>query len=204
MFKRRNTEEDEFAFESFADDWDDELNPKAALPKGFLVALAVLIVVLLLSAATWGGVQMWHSSTPVYAAEEWVEAMWTLDSETVLERTCDQEVWVSNAIASGSSITGLLTYLDITQIPGLDEVVVPNVDLERLKREFEIDRSRIEFAEMTNDGETAVVTVQGQLRFRVFAGWYPYRLNETWLMVQEDNRWKWCGQHLPGNEEFTQ
>ena len=152
-----------------------------------------LIVVGVMAAIGFFGYQFWQFSTPVYAAEDWFDAMWMMDSEQVLERTCDQEIWVSNSVASGASITGLISYLDITRIPGLDELMVPGVDLDGLKDEFEIDRSRIEFAEVMNDGQTAVVTAQGQLRFRVFQGWYPYRVNETWLVVQEDDRWKWCG-----------
>ena len=192
MFRRRNQSEEELTFESLPDDWDN-MDSKFAVPGGFAAMLSVLVVIALIVAATLGGVHLWRSRTPVYAAEEWVEAMWTMDSETVLDRTCDQEIWASNAVASGASIKGLIGYLDITQIPGLDELLVSGVDLTELKNEFEIDRSRIVFEEVMNDEVNSVVTVQGQLRFRVFEGWYPYRLNETWQMVQEDGRWKWCG-----------
>lgn len=189
MFKRRKQSEDEFEFESFSDEWDST-GSKFALPGGFAVFLIGLALVLVIALGGW---LLWRNRSPVFATEDWFEAMWSMDSETVLDRTCDEEIWVSNAVASGASITGLIGYLDITQIPGLDEVVVPGIDLDGLKDEFEVDRSRIEFAEVMNDGTTAVVTVQGQLRFRVFEGWYPYRLNESWLLVQEDDRWKWCG-----------
>lgn len=193
MFKRRSKQSDD-EFDDYAFDGDlEQSGRRGALPGGLVALLVILIVLGVLAALGFLGYQFWRATTPVYAAEDWFDAMWAMDSEKVLDRTCDQEIWVSNAVASGSSITGLIDYLNITQIPGLDEVAVPGVDLDGLKDEFEIDRSRIEFAEVMNDGETAVVTVQGQLRFRVFKGWYPYRLNETWSIVQEDERWKWCG-----------
>lgn len=192
MFRRRKQSEDEF--DNYAFDDALEQTERSGLPRSLIALLAILIGIAGLAGLGFLGYQVWQSSTPVYAAEDWFNAMWTMDSEMVLDRTCDQEIWVSNAVASGASITGLIDYLDITEIPGLDEVVIPGVDLDGLKEQFEIDRSRIEFAEVIHDGETAVVTVQGQLRFRVFKGWYPYRLNETWVIVQEDERWKWCGQ----------
>lgn len=192
MPRRRSQTDIEFEVESFADELDS-MGSMSALPSGFVLFLMMLIIIALIVAGSFGGWQLWQSRTPVYAAEDWFNAMWDVDSETVLDRTCDEEIWVSNAVASGASITGLIDFLDITQIPGLDEVIIPGVDLEGVKEQFEIDRSRIEFAEVMNDGATAVVAAQGQLRFRVFKGWYPYRLNEMWLLVQEDERWKWCG-----------
>ena len=139
MFKRRKQSDDEFEFESYSDEWDSRGN-KFALPGGFAVFLIVLVLVLVIALGGW---LLWRNRSPVFATEDWFEAMWSMDSETVLDRTCDEEIWVSNAVASGASITGLISYLDITQIPGLDEVVVPGIDLDGLKDEFEVDRSRI-------------------------------------------------------------
>jgi hypothetical protein len=194
MLGRRNKQsEDEFDDYSFDDDLE-KLGKRGSLPASLKAVIVVLVVAGVLLALGLLGYQFWQSSTPVYAAEDWFNGMWDVDSERVLDRTCDQEIWVSNALASGASLSGLVDYLDITQIPGLDEVLIPGVDLDGLKDQFEIDRSRIEFEEVMNDGQTAVVTAKGQLRLRVFQGWYPYRLDETWLIVQEDGRWKWCGQ----------
>ncbi|HRQ41831.1 MAG TPA: hypothetical protein PLD25_28240 [Chloroflexota bacterium] len=194
MFKRRSKQsEDEFDDYLF-DDNLETFGKRGSLPASLKAVIIVLVIGGVLLALGLLGYQFWRSGTPVYAAEDWFDAMWAIDSERVLDRTCDQEIWVSNAVASGASLSGLVEYLDVTQIPGLDELLVPGVDLDGLKEAFEIDRSRIEFAEVMNDGATAVVTARGQLRLRVFQGWYPYRLDETWLIVQEDERWKWCGQ----------
>ncbi len=194
MFRRHDKQaEDEFDDYSFDDDLE-KLGKRGSLPASLKAVIVVLVAAGVLLTLGFLGYQLWRSNTPVYAAEDWFSAMWAIDSERVLDRTCDQEIWVSNAVAGGASITGLVEYLDITQIPGLDEVLIPGVDLDGLKNQFEIDRSRIEFAEVMNDGVTAVVTAKGQLRFRVFQGWYPFRMDETWLIVQEDARWKWCGQ----------
>ncbi len=193
MFGRRKKE---FEYEAYDDVWDDDdfkSGGGVSLPGGFTAVLAIIIAMLVIFALGWGGMQLWRAGTPAYAAEKWFDAMWSMDSETVLDRTCDQEIWVSNALASGASVAGLAEYLDITQIPGLDEFLIPGLDMDSLKDEFEIDRSRIEFAEVSASEETAVVAAKGQIRFRIFKGWYPYRLDETWLMVKEDGRWKWCG-----------
>lgn len=193
MFGRRRKE---FEYEEYDDDWGDDdlkLGGSASLPGGFTAVLVIVLIILVISALGFGGMQLWRVGKPVYAAEQWFDAMWAMDSETVLDRTCDQEIWVSNTLASGASVAGLTEYLDITQIPGLDEFLIPGIDLDGLKDEFEIDRSRIEFAEISGGEETAVVTAKGQIRFRILKGWYPYRLDETWLMVKEDGRWKWCG-----------
>ncbi|MCL4266927.1 MAG: hypothetical protein KJ069_27355 [Anaerolineae bacterium] len=193
MFRRHDKQaEDEFDDYSFDDDLE-KLGKRGSLPASLKAVIVVLVAVGVLLTLGFLGYQLWRANTPVYAAEDWFNGMWDVDSERVLDRTCDREIWVSNAVASGASISGLVEYLDITQIPGLDEVLIPGVDLDGLKDQFEIDRSRIEFAEVMNDGVTAVVTAQGQLRFRVLQGWYPYRMDETWLIVQEDARWKWCG-----------
>lgn len=195
MFGRRKQSEDEeeWDVDSFDENEDGMGSSGLALPKGLLIVLVFMVVIAIIAGLGFGATQLLNRRAPAYATEEWVEAMWNTDSETVLDRTCDQQIWVSNVLASGTSISGLMGYLDITQIPGLDQVVIPGVDLNGLKDEFEIDRSRIEFEEVMNDGQTAVVTAQGQLRFRVFDGWYPYRLNETWRVIVEDGRWKWCG-----------
>jgi len=193
MFGKRKQSEDEDVWDGDSFDEDEMSNHGSAFPKGLLIVLVFLVVIAIIAGLGFGVAQMLDRRTPAYAAEAWVEAMWAVDSETVLDRTCDREIWVSDVVASGASISGLMGHLDITQIPGLDNVVIPGVDLDGLKDEFEIDRSRIEFEEVMNDGQMAVVTAQGQLRFRVFDGWYPYRLNETWLVIMEDDRWKWCG-----------
>lgn len=175
------------------DDEDKELDRISPFPRSFLMIVAVIVLVAVIGGIIFMGMRYWQSTKPIYAAEEWFDAMWAMDSETVLDRTCDDEIWVSNTIASGASIGGMLEYLNITQIPGLEDVLIPGVDLEGIADEFEIDRSRIVVEEVVSDEQTAVVTAQGQLRLRVFKGWYPYHLDETWQVLQEDGRWKWCG-----------
>ncbi len=191
--KKTNEYDDDLYLDEFDYSDDDTLSSGASLPGRFMVVLITIVVIVAISALGFLGLRFWQSTTPVYAAEDWFDAMWAMDSETVLDRTCDDEIWVSNAIASGASIGGMVEYLDITQIPDLEKYLIPGVDLESIKNEFEIDRSRIVFEEVISDEQTAVVTAKGQLRIRVFKGWYPYRLDETWQIMQEDGRWKWCG-----------
>ena len=180
-------------FEAF----ENDLDMSGGTPKWVKPVLMIVAILLLVGTAVGVSVLfMQQRNSPTYAVQTWFDAMWDIDSETVLDRTCDEQIWVSNAVSSGFSIGGIIKFLGIEALPGLTEIlgeVVLDVDFEKLGDQFEINRSRLEYEEEMLDGETAVVTVTGQLRFQVFGGWYPYRMNEHWLVVREDDRWKWCG-----------
>jgi hypothetical protein len=189
MFKDKQNE--------WNDVWEDELDDfngqGFSLPGGFVAAIVVIVVVLSLVTVGFFGYRWWRQSQPDYAAEEWFNALWEGEGETVLDRTCDREAWLSNAVNSGSMLTAMGEYFSLIDPSLVEEFLPVEVDLDSLQDEVELDRSQIEIEEVENNGQTAIVTAQGQLRIRVFQGWFPYRLDETWLMVREDDRWKWCG-----------
>lgn len=177
--------------------WEDDEDTQN---NSALLVILILVGIIIIIGLGFGGYKLYQRQTPAHAAEEWFEAAWAIDSETVLDRTCDAEIEVSNLIASAASVRGLIDFFDITSIPGLTSVltdllgeVALDIDLNDLGDQFEIDRSRIKYEEQMIDETIALVTVTGQIRFRVFDGWYPYRMNENWQVLREDDRWKWCG-----------
>lgn len=208
MFKKRRKIEDENNWEDdISSDWDDYEDDlgldleghrgRASLPQGFAVLLGVGAVTLVLLLGGGLAYQMWWWTTPAYAAEEWFEAMWGMDGEAVLDRTCDQERWLSDTINTGSIILGLLEYIDITKIPILEDYLIPGIDISAIRNSLNIDISEMKMNQLTGDENTAVVNANGQVRLRILSGSFAYRIDETWLMVWEDDQWKWCGIHQP-------
>jgi len=183
-------------YDSF-EDFEDDLDASGDAPKWVKPVLIVVAILLLLGIVVGtSALFMQQRNSPMHATQEWFDAMWDIDSETVLDRTCDDQIWVSHAVSAGTSVGGIIKFLGIEALPGFTELLgeaVLDVDFEKLGDNFEIDRSRLEYEERVVDAETAVVTVTGQLRFQIFGGWYPYRMDEHWLVIREDDRWKWCG-----------
>jgi hypothetical protein len=58
---------------------------------------------------------------------------------------------------------------------------------------FEIDTSDVHFVAVSNNGQTASVRVTGAVRYSVMAFADVIDVDETWRMVLEDGKWKWCG-----------
>jgi len=188
MFKRRRQTEEEDIWSDWSDDGDENTSVRSKKWPVLFTAAAVLLLLMAGSGAFW----VKQRSAPTYAAEKWLDAMWTADGYEVMELTCDEQVWVSNLVNSGSVIQGLVKFLGITSIPALDELGL-DVDILGLGDQFEVERSQIKFTEVRQGADSALVTATGRLRIRVFGGWFPYRLNEQWVMVREDDRWRWCG-----------
>lgn len=185
--KRRTDGEYNWSDEPGYDDWETP-SRNSRHP----TILLALILLLLATAVAAGAFWLVQRRTPTYAAEKWFDAMFAANGYRVMELTCDEEIWVSNVVNGGSVVQGFLEFLGITSIPGLDILGVAP-DLQDLSKEIEVDRSQVEFTEVQQSNDSAVVAVNGRLRIRAFGGWFPYRLDEEWLMVREDGQWRWCG-----------
>lgn len=186
MFKRKRYADYEELYEN---EEDSKITNKRVRPWLFVsLTLGALLLVggVATLLTTGNGLRLLRES-PKTTAKTWFEAMWALEGEAVLDRTCDQEIWVSNAVNGGTSIAALLSYLGVPAAEGID------IDLTELSEQLQVDISRLTYEEEDTGDIYAVVAVTGQMRFEVFGGVFPYRLNETWQMVWEDDRWKWCG-----------
>jgi len=132
------------------------------------VFLTFLLFVSLLAACGPG-------DSPEQAAKEWIEAFVNLDGNKLAERTCaaQQEnvqsgaMWVSAFAALGQMFTGQRTKADISDL-----------------RFVTIGRSGSDIAQ---------VRVTGVIRISVLAIAQTQQVDETWQMIREAGRWKWCG-----------
>ena len=55
------------------------------------------------------------------------------------------------------------------------------------------DISDLEFTTTYIDEETAHVRVTGELRVAVLGVAQALPVDETWLVIKEEGKWKWCG-----------
>lgn len=141
--------------------------------------LLLLLVVISGGAAFWG---LEQRNSPVHAAQEWFGAIWEGDGKTVMDRTCDQERWVSDLVNGGQLLSGFIDFF---------EIAIPNVDIDGLN--ISTDREQIKFELVEESENAAVLRVNGRLQIQVLGAWSFYRLNETWVMIREDDQWRWCG-----------
>lgn len=133
------------------------------------LSLALLVIILASMLVGCGPVD-----SPEKAAKEWLEAWATLDGNKLAERTCDAQqeavqsgaIWLSAFAALGQMFTGQRTQADI---------------------------SDLRFVTISKSGDTAQVRVTGEIRTAVLAIAQTQEVDETWLIVREDGKWKWCG-----------
>jgi photosystem II stability/assembly factor-like uncharacterized protein len=97
-----------------------------------------------------------------------------MDGNKLMERTCAEQqesvqetgLWLSAFGVLGQSFIGQQTQTDI---------------------------SDLRFNVVNETGNTARVRVTGQIRTAVLAVAQTQEVDEEWLVVQEDGKWKWCG-----------
>lgn len=133
------------------------------------LSLALLIMILLSLLSACG-----PTDSPDKAAKEWLEAWTNLDGNKLAERTCDAQqenvqsgaIWVSAFAALGEMFTGQRT---------------------------QVDTSDLHFVPISKSGDTAQIRVTGEIRSAVLAIAQTQEVDETWLIVREGGKWKWCG-----------
>lgn len=115
--------------------------------------------------------------SPEKGAKEWFDAMLNLDGNRILERTCVEYRPQIQEWGLWNSAFAMLP-----QLFGLD-----------LKSQGDV--SGLKFDEISNSSSetTAYVRVHGEVRVAVLAFAQSVPVDETWLMVKEDDVWRWCG-----------
>ena len=59
--------------------------------------------------------------------------------------------------------------------------------------DIDFDLRDLEFTVVSRTGDQAVVRVSGELRTSLLFLSVPGQVDDSWLMVREDGRWKYCG-----------
>lgn len=114
------------------------------------------------------------ADSPEKAAREWIDALLNMDGNKLAARTCaaQQEnlqnatLWLSAFAVLGEMLTGQQTEADV---------------------------SDLQFTTISKSGDTAQVRITGEIRTAVLAMAQTQQVDETWQMVREEGRWKWCG-----------
>lgn len=112
--------------------------------------------------------------SPEKAAQEWIEALVSMDGNTLMARTCAAQqgyvqeagLWYSLIGMFGQSFTG---------------------------QQAEVDLSDLNFKTVKRSGDTAQVRVTGEMRVAILAVAQSQYVDEVWTMVREEGKWKWCG-----------
>lgn len=113
--------------------------------------------------------------SPEKAAQEWIEAFANLDGNKIADRTCAAQQANVQQAGLWSSVFNLFGQQTIGQ-------------------EAKTDVSGLKFTTATSSGSAARVRVTGQVRVAILALSQTQNIDETWQMVQENGKWKWCGQ----------
>jgi len=113
--------------------------------------------------------------SPEAAAKEWMQAFANLDGNKIAERTCTAQQANVQQAGMWASVFGMFGQQTIGQ-------------------QSKTDISDLKFTTISSSGDTAQVRVTGQVRFAVLALSQTQDVNETWRMVREDGKWRWCGQ----------
>lgn len=164
------------------------INGRKVIVVGFLLLVGITAVALSITAfSTWSVRQ-----TPEYAVEEWFTAVWDFDGDTMLDRTCDEQIWLANAINLGGSTRGVVEFLGISSIPFLDDLPL-DIELQNLRGQFGVDLTHLHYESTAVSETEVIVMVSGQMRFQIFGGRFAAPLTDQWVARKEYDSWKWCG-----------
>ena len=155
---------------------------KSGLSKGYKVALSAATIAVLCFFLLWIVVfrvgqkaAFPYMDSPERAAQEWLQASVDLDGNKLMERTC---------AAQQENIQEAGMWASVFNIFGQQAIGV----------QAKTDLSGLKFSTTSSSGNTARVRVTGQIRVAVLALAQSQKVDETWRMVKEEGKWKWCGQ----------
>ncbi len=114
---------------------------------------------------------------PVGAARRYMQAAVAYDGNELARRTCAAQQQA--LMEAGLVITALDLIANYYVDVGLEDI--------------DFDLRDLEFTEISRSGDQAVVRVSGELRTSLLFLSVPGQVDDTWLMVREDGRWKYCG-----------
>jgi hypothetical protein len=181
--------------DDFDPDFPRSSNPLTRVPRSFLIGTTLILATLFFGG---GGYFWWYINTPLYALETWVDAIAEVDSETVTQYTCSQQQQLATTFAFSSVFLHVLDSINLTDIPGVKaqlQAVGADIIIEVIKSTISIDSSELSFSEQVVDENTVLVTVDGFVTVKVLTASIPHHIDDVWLVVYEDDQWKWCGQH---------
>lgn len=113
------------------------------------------------------------SSGPEQAAKEFIQASMGGDGAVALQLTCNQykeQVQMSGMLSAG---VGMLVGID--------------------PQSAEVDLSDLNFETVSESGDTATVSVNGEAMMSILGAAMPQVIDINLTMVKEDGDWKYCG-----------
>ena len=112
---------------------------------------------------------------PEDGAKEWIDAIVNQDGNRILKYTCKEhrdDVKEAGMWISAFAVLGQLLTNRSVQIEG---------DISDLKLET-----------VSESDDQAEIRVYGELRVAVLANASAYDVDERWIMIKEDDTWRWC------------
>jgi hypothetical protein len=123
------------------------------------------------------------SDLPASAAREWLIAANGIYTQKAVALTCSEKVEELHS----NRETGSAGYIILSK-KLLYQSQQYDVDIE-------FDASGVELNVVSLEPEEAVVEAKGEVRVRFGEGSLPpVDLDERWLMILEEDEWKWCGE----------
>jgi hypothetical protein len=116
---------------------------------------------------------------PENAARTWIEGVANRDQAVIAERTCAAHRADVLQAGQNSPIYNALTRPDDGQVAQIDPNRIYFTLVERFKSQAGV--------------ETATVHVTGDIGMARSAQNQRQKVDENWIMMQEDWKWKWCG-----------
>ena len=169
---------------SWDDNWNDNRgweSPDAGwgAPARRAFPWRVILIVLLVGGGAVIGVRLLSGALegPTAAARRYMQAAVTYDGNELARRTCAAQ---QQALMEAGLV---ITALDL----------IANYYVDLGLEDIDFDLRDLEFTAISRAGDRAVVRVSGELRTSLLLLSVPGQVEDTWLMVREDGRWKNCG-----------
>ena len=139
----------------------------------------VIVIVLLVAGGAVVGLRLLGGALegPAAAARRYLQAAVAYDGNELARRTCAAQQQA--LMEAGLMITALDMLANYYVDGGLEDI--------------DFDLRDLEFTVVSRTGDQAVVRVSGELRTSLLFLSVPGQVDDSWLMVREDGRWKYCG-----------
>jgi hypothetical protein len=112
--------------------------------------------------------------------------------EKVLDLTCDDELWVANALSLGTLAGEALRILGVPEL-GLAERLRGWVPNNLLGQRLDVNVSGLRYELERQETDVAHVRVYGRIRARLHGHAFAMAVDREHSMVREAGRWRWCG-----------
>lgn len=151
--------------------------PRRVFPWKVIVAVVLVVTVVVV------GVRLVASAAegPAVAARRYLQAAVSMDGNDLARRTCDAQQ--EALMGTGLVLTALSMIANYYVGFGLEDV--------------QVDLSDVNYTTVSQAADRAEVRVSGEMRSSILLLSLPVPIDEQWLMVREDGRWKWCGYARP-------